>query len=161
MNKSVNVYAFPHTPHFPHSAFSILLIFHTPRFPYSAFSILRIFHTPRFPHSALRVFHPTGKAPRFPHSALRTPHSAFSIQPKNFESCTDTLIADFCAINNKLYTSKSFALTYALISSDSSPSRERCIDKIARGGCGFRENLLGKCDLITNNKTQQRANKGN
>ena len=52
-----------HTPHFPHSAFSILRIFHTPHFPHSSFSILLIFHTPhsalRTPHSALRVFHPT------------------------------------------------------------------------------------------------------
>ena len=35
-----------HTPHFPHPAFSILLIFHTPHFPHSSFSTLR---TPRFP----------------------------------------------------------------------------------------------------------------
>ena len=63
----------PHTPHFPHSALSILRTFHTPHFPHSAFSILRTFHTPHFPHSAvstllifhtphsaLHVFHPTG-----------------------------------------------------------------------------------------------------
>ena len=68
MNKSVNVYAFPHNPHFPHSSFSILRTFHAPHFPHSAFSILLIFHTPHFPYSSF--------------STLRTPHSTFSIQPK-------------------------------------------------------------------------------
>ena len=41
--------------------------------------------------------------------------------------------------------------------SDSSSSCERCINEIARGGCGFRENLLGNCDLITNNETQTKS----
>ena len=33
-----------HSPHFPHSTFSTLLIFHTPHFPHSALSTLRVFH---------------------------------------------------------------------------------------------------------------------
>ena len=51
-----------HTPHFPHSSFSTLLIFHTlrifhtPHFSHPSFSTLRIFHTP---YSTLRVFHRT------------------------------------------------------------------------------------------------------
>ena len=50
-----------HTPHFPHSSFSTLLVFHTPRFPHSAFSTLRVFHTPRFPHSASSTLLPQQK----------------------------------------------------------------------------------------------------
>ena len=60
-----------HTPHFPYSSFSTLLIFHTPLFPHSSFSTLHIFVTPHFPHSSfstLLIFH----TPHFPHSSFST-----------------------------------------------------------------------------------------
>ena len=64
---------FFNTPHFPHSAFSTLLIFYTSRFLRSAFSTPHFLHS-AFPHSKFSTL-------RTPHSALGTPHSPFSTEP--------------------------------------------------------------------------------
>ena len=74
--------------HFPHSAFSTLLIFYTPHFLHSAFSALRIFYTPHFLHFAF---------PTLP--IFYTPHSALLMtEPLSFAPAMRRLYSQGCLI---------------------------------------------------------------
>ena len=74
-----------HTLHFPHSTFSILLIFHNPRFPYSSLPALRT------PHSALRT-------PPFPSNLFSSPILISKYVPDSNKMVTSAVRAQMLTI---------------------------------------------------------------